>query len=130
MEGLVEIESKVAPPIARCAHCEGMLPLGLGEITCLLCGAICRVTHERTITDLREEKLPCPSCNTLVIAGSEERPIELICGSCRAPFRITPKVVKVEIGCPSCDRMLRLKPRPGSRTISCPACESEFSVTF
>ena len=130
MDDRPEIESKVAPPVARCAHCQGMLPLGLGEKTCVLCGAVCRVTHERTIIDLREEKIPCPKCSTLVIAGTDERPVDLICGSCQGPFRIIPKVVKVEIGCPSCDRMLRLRPRPGSRKISCPACESEFSVTF
>ena len=72
VEGLVEIESKVAPPIARCAHCEGMLPLGLGEITCLLCGAICGSPHERTITDLRK-KTPLPFLQDTCIAGSEDQ---------------------------------------------------------
>ncbi len=48
----VEIESKHAPPLAECAHCEHMLPPGLGEIICEVCGAGCRVNHEPTVEAL------------------------------------------------------------------------------
>ena len=96
----VEIESKHAPPLAECAHCEHMLPPGLGEIECEICGAVCKVSHQPTTEALIEEKVPCPHCNTILVAGTDERPIELTCGACSGGFITTEKVVKVEIECP------------------------------
>ena len=96
----VEIESKHAPPLAECAHCEHMLPPGLGEIICEVCGAGCRVNHEPTVEALIEEKVPCPHCHTILVAGTDERPIDLTCGACSGGFTLVAKVVKVEIDCP------------------------------
>ena len=126
----VEIESKHAPPLAECAHCEHMLPPGLGEIECEVCGAVCKVSHQPTIDALKEEKVPCPHCHTILVAGTDERPIELTCGACSGGFTLTEKVVKVEIECPGCDRTLRIRPKPGKRQLTCPACENGFNVTF
>lgn len=126
----VEIESKHAPPLAECAHCEHMLPPGLGEIICEVCGAGCRVSHEPTVEALIEEKVPCPHCHTILVAGTDERPIDLTCGACSGGFALVAKVVKVEIDCPGCGRTLRIRPKPGKRELNCPACESAFQVTF
>ena len=127
---LVEIESKHAPPLAECPHCEHMLPPGLGEIECEICGAVCKVSHQPTTEALIEEKLPCPHCNIILVAGTDERPIELTCSACSGGFILTEKVVKVEIECPACDRTLRIRPKPGKRQLTCPACETGFNVTF
>ena len=126
----VEIESKHAPPLAECAHCEHMLPPGLGEIECEVCGAVCKVSHQPTIDALTEEKVPCPHCHTILVAGTDERPIELTCGACSGGFTLSKKIVKVEIECPGCDRTLRIRPKPGKRQLTCPACENGFNVTF
>jgi len=126
----VEVESKHAPPLAECAHCEHMLPPGLGEITCEICGAGCRVTHDLTVEALIDEKVPCPHCHTILVAGTDERPIDLNCGACSGAFTLIPKIIKVEIECPGCERTLRIRPKPGKRQLNCPACETEFHVTF
>ena len=73
MADSVEIESKYAPPLAECAHCDHMLPQGLGEKECKVCGAVCRVSHQPTIDSLTDEALPCPHCNTVIVAGTDER---------------------------------------------------------
>ncbi len=93
----VEIESKHAPPLAECAHCEHMLPPGLGEIICEVCGAGCRVSHGPTVEALIEEKVPCPHCHTILVAGTDERPIDLTCGACSGGFALVAKVANVEI---------------------------------
>jgi hypothetical protein len=126
----VEVESKHAPPLAECASCEHMLPPGLGDITCEICGAGCRVTHDLTVEALIDEKVPCPHCHTILVAGTDERPIDLNCGACSGAFTLTPKIIKVEIECPGCERTLRIRPKPGKRQLNCPACETEFHVTF
>ena len=64
-EGGVEVEeeapavvqSSFAPPLVNCPSCKGMLPLGLGEKKCSLCGAVSRVEHEPTRKEWREEKV-------------------------------------------------------------------------
>ena len=127
---LVEIESKHAPPLAECPHCEHMWPPGLGEIECEICGSECKVSHKPTIDALTEEKVPCPHCKIILVAGTDERPIELTCSACSGGFILTEKVVKVEIECPGCDRTLRIRPKPGKRQLTCPACETGFNVTF
>jgi len=125
-----EIESRYAAPLAECAHCGHMLPQGLGEKECKVCGAICRVSHQPTVDNLTDETLPCPHCNTVIVAGTDERPIELTCSACTGKFTLTPKITKVEIDCPGCERQLRIRPKPGTRELKCPACESKFNVTF
>jgi|TARA_B100000959_G_scaffold230420_1_gene246453 hypothetical protein len=107
-----------------------MLPQGLGEIECELCEAVCRVSHEPTVELLRNEKVPCPHCMTVVVSGTDKRPIELTCSACSGIFNLTRKVIKVDIQCPACERGLRIRPRPGKRELSCPACSEEFNVTF
>ena len=125
-----EIESRYAAPLAECAHCGHMLPQGLGEKECKICGAVCRVSHQPTVDNLTDETLPCPHCNTVIVASTDERPIELTCGACTGKFTLTPKIIKAEIDCPGCERMLRIRPRPGTRELKCPACESKFNITF
>ncbi len=107
-----------------------MLPPGMGEVECEICGAVCRVTHEPTVESLKSEKVQCPHCNTVVVAGTDQRPIELTCASCSGMFVITRKIVKAEIQCPNCESQLRIRPRPGKRELTCPACEDSFNVTF
>ena len=52
MADSVEVESKHVAPLAECAHCNHMLPPGLGEIECEICGAVCRVSHQPTVDAL------------------------------------------------------------------------------
>tara|TARA_Y100001970_G_scaffold169988_1_gene207776 strand:+ start:16509 stop:16901 length:393 start_codon:yes stop_codon:yes gene_type:complete len=130
MSDMVEVESKHAPPLAECVNCGHMLPPGLGEVFCEVCGAGCKVSHEPTIKALQEEKVPCPHCHTILVAGTEDRPVDLSCGACSREFTLTPKIVKVEIDCPGCERILRIRPKPGKRQLNCPACDSSFHVTF
>ena len=125
-----EVESKIAPPLVNCVQCEGMLPQGLGEIECVLCGAMCRVTHQPTVDALFNEKVQCPICMTVVEAGTDQRPVDLTCGACSGIFTLKEKIAKVEIQCPSCEANLRIRPRPGKRELTCPACQNSFNVTF
>jgi hypothetical protein len=127
---MVEVESKHASPLAECAHCGHMLPQGLGEIECEICTATNKVSHQPTNDALNDETVPCPHCNMILVAGTDERPIDLTCGGCEGVFTVTPKIVKVEIACPGCERNLRIRPRPGQRELKCPACEAAFNVTF
>ena len=126
----VEVESKHVAPLAECAHCNHMLPPGLGEIQCEICEAVCQVSHQPTVDALIEESVPCPHCNMILVAGTEDRPVDLTCSGCNGVFALTAKIVKVEIECPGCERKLRIRPRPGTRQLDCPACESAFNVTF
>ncbi len=130
MTPLTEVESKHAPPLAECPNCDHMLPQGLGEIECEICGAVCRVSHDPTISALKSETVQCPHCATVVVAGTEKRPVELTCSSCSGIFVISRKIVKVEIQCPNCQSRLRIRPRPGKRELGCPSCEVPFNVTF
>ena len=112
MSDMPEIESKHTPPAAECPSCDHMLPHGLGEKTCVICGAVCKVTPQPTVDALASEKLPCPICYVVVEAGKSERPL------------------KVEIQCPGCERKLRIRPKPGTKQLNCPACDVAFNVTF
>ena len=107
-----------------------MLPHVLGEKTCVICGSVCKVTHQPTVDALASEKLPCPICNVVVEAGKPERPLEVACSACSGMFRITEKPLKVEIQCPGCERKLRIRPKPGTKQLNCPACDVAFNVTF
>ena len=130
MSDMPEIESKHTPPAAECPSCDHMLPHGLGEKTCVICGAVCKVTHQPTVDALASEKLPCPICNVVVEAGKPERPLEVACSACSGMFRITEKPLKVEIQCPGCERKLRIRPKPGTKQLNCPAGDVAFNVTF
>ncbi len=130
MEEELSVESRVAPPPLSCPKCDGLLPTALGEIQCELCHANVRTEHEPTRKKWLNERLSCPSCSKVLIAGVDHRPAELRCGGCEAQFTLTAKVVRVEIECPGCKRGLRMKQRPGERTINCPACDTGFKVSF
>ena len=82
MSDVVEIEAKQAPPLVECVNCGHLLPQGLGEITCKVCDAVCRVSHQPTVDALKSETLPCPHCSTIVVAGSAERPLDVSCPAC------------------------------------------------
>ena len=130
MDEELTVESRIAPPPLSCPKCNGLLPSALGDIQCELCNANVRVEHEPTRTKWAKERLSCPSCSKVLIAGVDQRPAELRCGGCEAQFTLTAKVIRVEIECPSCHRGLRMKQRPGQRTINCPACDTAFKVSF
>ena len=91
MSDVIEIESKHSPPLVECVNCGHMLPQGLGEITCKVCDAVCRVTHQPTVDALKSETLPCPHCSTVVVAGSDERPLDISCAACSGTFRLPRK---------------------------------------
>ena len=124
------VESQVAPPVMRCPKCDGLLPSKLGELDCVLCDAEVRVDHPPTRRKWKEEKVACPECHKVLVAGVEDRPANLKCSSCATYFTLTAHVVKVEIRCPKCERKLRMNRRPGDRHIDCPACDTAFKVTF
>ncbi len=125
-----QVESKFAPPLVNCVQCGGMLSLGLGEIECVLCGALCRVSHQPTVDALTKETVQCPHCMIAVEAGTDQRPVSLNCEACSGSFTLSRKLVKVEIQCPSCEANLRIRPRPGKRELNCPACNNPFNVSF
>lgn len=130
MDETLTVESRIAPPPLSCPKCNGLLPSALGDIQCELCGANVRTDHAPTRKKWEEERISCPSCSKVLIAGVDQRPAELRCGGCDTQFTLTAKVIRVEIQCPACDRSLRMKQRPGERTITCPACDVPFKVSF
>ena len=40
----------------------------------------------------REEKISCPNCSKVLVAGVDQRPAELQCGSCNTYFTLKPSV--------------------------------------
>ena len=76
-----------------------------------------RIEHPPTRRAWKEEKVSCPECSKVLIAGVDKRPTHLKCGSCGTHFDLLPKTVKVEIACPNCGRKLRMKKRPGERNM-------------
>ena len=121
MEEDLAVESAIAPPDLSCPKCEGLLPPELGEISCLLCDAKVRVEHPVTRRAWTEEKVACPSCNSVLISGVDRRPASLQCSTCARQFQIVANVPKAGI---------RMKKQPGQRDITCPACETMFRVNF
>ena len=129
-EPAVVLESKIAPPIIECPHCEGMLPNRLGQFDCLLCGAVVKIDHAPTRKNWEDEAVACPACSKILVAGVDERPAELRCSACEHSFRLKAKVLKSEVQCPHCERRLRIRQKPGSRNLNCPACKNDFKVSF
>tara|TARA_B100000459_G_C8527313_1_gene178925 strand:- start:145 stop:537 length:393 start_codon:yes stop_codon:yes gene_type:complete len=130
MSERLEVESSIAPPGLTCPRCDGLLPTGLGEMTCTLCEAKVKIDHPATRRAWRNEKVACPSCNKVLVCGVDERPALLQCGACEDEFILTAAVPKIEVACPACDRRLRMRRRPGRREITCPACDKRFAVNF
>ena len=126
----LSVESRIAPPSLTCPKCEGLLPSGLGVISCKLCDAEVKVDHALTRKSWLEEKIGCPKCNKVLIVGVDNRPCTLQCSSCESIFEVTANIPKVEITCPSCNRRMRMNKRPGERKISCPSCQDELIVKF
>lgn len=129
-DSLPSVTSSIAVPALTCPKCEGLLPHGLGELQCQLCMARVKVDHPGVRREWREEKVQCPSCHQLLLAGVETRPATLECGSCHQRFDLVPPARKVEIDCPACAQRLRVKQQPGQRELTCPACSTAFRVTF
>ena len=126
----LSVESRIAPPSLTCPSCDGLLPSGLGEFQCKLCKAEVKVDHVITRKSWLEEKISCPKCNKVLIAGVDNRPCTLQCASCESIFDVTANIPKVEITCPSCERRMRMNKRPGKRKIACPSCHEELNVKF
>ncbi len=125
-----QVESRVSPPPAHCPNCESLLPSDLGVLDCVVCTAQVKVEHSPTRESWEEEKVTCPSCRHVLVAGIDSRPADLRCANCKHEFTLTPKIIKVEINCPACDRGLRIPQRPGERKLRCPACMEGFKVNF
>ena len=109
-----DVVSNIAPPVITCPSCEGMLPSELGLVTCVLCSVQVRVEHEPTRRAWVKEKVACPSCNSVLVAGADNRPARLRCGSCGDSFTLLRARPKVDIHCPSCEAHLR-SPTPAWR---------------
>ncbi len=118
------------PPALSCPTMQGMLPMGLGEQPVCCAMLVCGLTTPGTRRAWTEEKVACPGCSKVLVAGVDDRPALLRCGSCEVEFHLTPKQAKIEVACPSCDRRLRMNRRPGRREVSCPACDTGFAVNF
>ena len=79
--------------------------MGLGELNCTLCDARVRVDHPLTRRKWKEEKLSCPSCSKVLVAGVDHRPAELKCGTCELISRWRNRCL-VEISCPVATEIL------------------------
>ena len=125
-----EVESRVSPPPAHCPHCDSLLPDDLGILECVTCSAQVKVEHFPTREAWNKEKVTCPSCRHVLVAGVDTRPADIRCSKCKHEFTLTKKIIKVEIECPACDRGLRITQRPGERKLRCPACMEIFKISF
>ena len=127
-EELTTVSSTVDIPATYCPKCNSLLPEGFGEINCISCTAKVNVKLPSLIHDWKNERIACPSCAKVLIAGLGKRPCKLQCSSCNQKFTLTKKVMRNEISCPACERKLRIKRTPGDKLLKCPACESEIKV--
>ena len=114
-----DVVSNIAPPVITCPSCEGMLPSELGLVTCVLCSVQVRAEHEPTRRAWVKEKVACPSCNSVLVAGADNRPARLRCGSCGDSFTLLRARPKVDIHCPSCEAHLGSHAGTGDRTVDC-----------
>ena len=92
-----DVVSNIAPPVITCPSCEGMLPSELGLVTCVLCSVQVRVEHEPTRRAWVKEKVACPSCNSVLVAGADNRPARLRCGSCGDSFTLLRVIITVHM---------------------------------
>lgn len=125
-----EVESRVSPPPAHCPQCNSLLPDDLGILDCVTCSAKVKVEHFPTKEAWMKEKVTCPSCRHVLVAGVDTRPADIRCSKCKHEFTLSKKIIKVEIECPACDRGLRITQRPGERKLRCPACMEIFKISF
>ena len=125
-----EVESRVSPPPAHCPQCNSLLPDDLGILKCVTCSAQVKVEHFPTREAWMKEKVTCPSCRHVLVAGVDTRPADIRCSKCKHEFTLSKKIIKVEIECPACDRGLRITQRPGERKLRCPACMEIFKISF
>ena len=124
----ITLASKVDVPATYCPKCNSLLPEGSGEIKCVTCAAKVNVKLPSIESDWRNERVACPGCDKVLIAGIDKRPCKLKCSSCEQKFTLAKKVMKSEICCPNCERKLRIKRTPGEKLLKCPACESEIKI--
>jgi len=129
IEEILSIESSVDIPAAHCPNCSALLDEGMDIVACVKCGSKSRVDQPALRHAWAEEKIACPSCSRVLIAGVDKRPAKLQCSSCQVKFTIGPKLMKVDISCPGCERVLRIRRAAGERMLKCPACEREIKVS-
>lgn len=124
----ITIPSKVDIPATYCPKCNLLLPEGSGEIKCISCPAKVNVELPSLRNEWKNERIACPSCDKVLIAGIDKRPCKLKCSSCNQKFTLAKKIMKIDISCPNCERKLRIKRAPGDKLLKCPACESEIKI--
>jgi DNA-directed RNA polymerase subunit RPC12/RpoP len=127
-ETSITLVSKIDIPATYCPKCNLLLPEGSGEKQCVSCGAKVLVKLPSLENEWKNERVACPNCSKVLIAGVNKRPCKLKCSSCNQKFTLTKKIMKIEISCPKCERKLRIKRSPGEKIIKCPACETEIKI--
>tara|TARA_B100000287_G_scaffold93459_1_gene85646 strand:+ start:5707 stop:6117 length:411 start_codon:yes stop_codon:yes gene_type:complete len=127
-EANITITSNVDIPATYCPKCDALLPDGSGEIKCLVCEARVNVKLPSLEHEWKNERIACPGCGKVLIAGIDKRPCKLKCSSCQQKFTLAKKIMKIEISCPKCERKLRIKRSPGEKLLKCPACQSEIKI--
>tara|TARA_B100000902_G_C27294807_1_gene909277 strand:+ start:432 stop:851 length:420 start_codon:yes stop_codon:yes gene_type:complete len=128
-EASITIVSKVDIPATYCPKCNLLLPEGAGEKICVNCNSRVNIKLPSLENDWKNERVACPGCSKVLIAGIGKRPCKLKCSACKQKFTLTKKVMKLEISCPSCERKLRIRRTPGEKLLKCPACEKEIKIT-
>ena len=76
------VSSTVDIPATYCPKCNSLLPEGTGEISCITCSSKVNVKQPSLIQDWENERIACPSCSKVLIAGLGKRPCKLQCSSC------------------------------------------------
>ena len=129
-EANITISSNVDIPPTYCPKCDALLPEGPGEKECGSCSAKVNVKLPSLEHEWKNERIACPTCSKVLVAGVGTRPCKLKCSSCDQKFTLAKKIMKSEIACPGCERKLRVKRTPGEKLLKCPACEKEIKIKF